>query len=415
MDLARFRAGPLPDTVLPEYAGLGIANVTPTIERHFGLHTPTAPLAVSVLPPQMLEGVHKVVMLVVDALGLSQLQRALEHGHAPYIAEIMQRDTAHLAALTSTFPSTTVCALTTFGTGLPPAQHGVTSQTIYDLMLGTTVDILRFAPTVAGRGLDTVGVDAGEWLGLPTTFEKLGPRGVAPVVVNHSQFEGTSLSRINHRGARYHGFATISDLCVNLRAAIEGNAARAYIHSYWGTLDTVAHLYGTHSPQHDAEIRVIDHALGEILLRGLRAPGTLLLLLADHGHLNSDPDHMIWLNDYPELLECLQSPPAGLDRASVLYVRPGAEEAARAYADEFLSEYALVLTAAESVKMGLYGVDPLSAKARQRIGQLLLLARENWVLKYNNPGRDRRYTVIGKHGGLSTEEMLVPLLSLRLD
>lgn len=413
--LDRFRSGPMPDTVLPEYEGLGITNVTATIERHFGIETPVLPLAESALPSRMLEGVRTIVMLVIDALGLDQLQRASERGHTPYLSELLQRDSTHLSALTSTFPSTTVCALTTLGTGLPPGRHGVTSQRIYDSSLGTLVDILSFAPVVAGRGLDTAGVDAGEWLGLPTAFQKLAPQGVAPVVVNHSQFEGTSLSRINHRGARFHGFATISDLCVNLRAAIEGQAGRAYIHSYWGTLDTVTHLYGAHSPQHDAEIQVIDHALGQILLRGLRAPATLLLILADHGHLDTDPARVVCLNDHPELLELLQAPPTGLDRASTLYVRAGFEDAAREFVERHFSECALVLSGEEAIDLGLYGAGPVTSVARQRIGQLLLLPRENWVLRYNRPGRERRHMLVGTHGGLHREEMLVPLISLRLD
>ncbi|MEJ7652005.1 MAG: alkaline phosphatase family protein, partial [Chloroflexia bacterium] len=73
-----------------------------------------------------------------------------------------------------------------------------------------------------------------------------------------------------------------------------------------------------------------------------------------------------------------------------------------------------VLTAEESIELGLYGPPPPTAVARDRTGQLLLLPRENWIAKYQRPGWDRQATNIGKHGGLSTEEMLAPLLALRL-
>jgi hypothetical protein len=415
VDSGHFRPGPFPDTVLPEYGGLGLANVVPTVEHLFGIPTDIPSLAETALPPAMLDGVRRVVTLLIDALGYAQLERAMGGGHAPYLAEILNRDFAHLGVITSTFPSTTVCALTTLGTGLPPGQHGVTNQRMYDPALGTLIDILWFGPVVAGRPLEKVGVEPAAWIGLPTVYEKLGPVGVESIVVNHAQFEGTSLSRINHRGARYRGFRTISDLCVNLRAVLEEPTGRAYVHSYWGTLDTITHEYGASSAQHDAEVRVIDHALGEILLRGLRAPGTLLLLLADHGHIDSDPNRMVWLNDHPELLALLQAPPAGLDRAVVLYVRPGLEADARRYVQAHLGNAAHVLTAEESLALGLYGPQPPSAKARERIGQLLLLPRDNWNLKYQHPGHDRKHTTVGKHGGLSPEEMIVPLIALRLD
>ncbi|MDQ3856822.1 MAG: alkaline phosphatase family protein, partial [Chloroflexota bacterium] len=245
-------------------------------------------------------------------------------------------------------------------------------------------------------------------------YERLNTQGVSTVVVNHEQFEGTSLSRINHRGARYEGFLTVSDLAVNLRAAILSTPRPAYIHSYWGMLDTVAHAYGTDSAQHSAEIRVIDHALGQILLPGLEVSSTLILILADHGHINAQHDRQLWFNDYPELLAMLQAPPAGLDRAAILYVLPECEAEARHFAERELAGVADVLTAEESVASGLYGPEPLSPRARQRLGQLLLLPRENWVMRYQYPGKERRIWSVGKHGGLSEQEMLVPMLALRL-
>ncbi|MDP9383604.1 MAG: alkaline phosphatase family protein [Chloroflexota bacterium] len=409
-----FRPGPLPGTVLPEYDGRGLANVVPTVERHFNVQTDIAPLSEAILPPHLLDGVRRVVTLLIDALGLQQLERAMQRGHAPYMSALLAQDNAHLGRITSTFPSTTVCALTTLGTGLPPGRHGVTNQQMYDSSLGTVIDILYFSPVVAGRGLDTAGIDAGQWLGLPTVYERLGPSGIAPIVVNHEQFKGTSLSRINHRGARYHGFRTISDLAVNLRAVMESSAELAYIHAYWGTLDSITHEYGPMSPQHDAEVRVIDHALGEILLRKLRAPGTLLLLLADHGHIQSDAEHAVWLNDHPELLALLQAPPVGLDRAGVLYVRPGCEAEALRYAEERLTPQVHVMSAEESLELGLYGPGPLPARSRQRMGQLLLLPVEDWRVKYQVPGKERKVWNVGTHGGLTPEEMLVPLLAVRL-
>lgn len=410
-----FRAGPIPDTVLPEYDGLGLSNVVPTIERHFGLQTDIEPLAESVLPPGLLDGAERVVTLVVDALGYGQLIDAMERGHAPYLTALSQRDAASFKPLTSTFPSTTVTALTSLGTGLPPGRHGVTNQVLFDSLLGATIDILPFAPMVAGLGLEKVGIEPGSWIGLPTVYNRLAGAGVETVVVNHSQFEGTSLSLINHRGARFVGFRTISDLCVNLRSAIESAEGPAYLHSYWGTLDSVAHVYGVDSPQQTAEIRVLDHALGELLLRGLCAPRTLLLILADHGHIDTVAERYVWLNDHPELLSMLQSPPAGLDRAGVYYVLPGFEEDARQYIDGCFGDRAYAISAQESVELGLYGPQPLSTQARQRIGQLLVLPRENWVMKYQYPGRERKHWSVGKHGGLAPEEMLVPLLAVRLD
>ena len=403
--------------VLPEYGGLGLANVAPTVERHFGVATAIPPLSPDVLPPSLLDGAVRVITLLIDALGYEQLLAAMRAGHAPHLAALSWRDSANLAPITSTFPSTTVTALTTVGTGLPPGQHGVVSQKMYDPALGTVIDVLPFAPVFAGRNLESAGLEPADWVGLPTVYDRLRASGVGTTVVNHSQFEGTSLSRINHRGAEFIGFRTVSDLCTNLRAVIEAPNAPAYIHSYWGTLDAIAHAYGTDSPQHTAEIRVLDYALGEILLGGLRSPGTLLLIVADHGHVDTVEERTVLLNRHPDLLNLLFAPPAGLDRATLLYVRPGHEAEARAYAEHHLGECARILSAEESVEMGLYGPGPLPPRTVQRIGQLLILPVENWLFKYQYPRVERKEhgRIIGKHGGLSVQEMLVPLLAARLD
>ena len=81
-----FRPGPLPDTVLPDYHGRGLANVVPTIARHFGLPTPLPPLAEQILPFARLQGVERIVTLLIDALGYVPLTQALAHGRLPALA-----------------------------------------------------------------------------------------------------------------------------------------------------------------------------------------------------------------------------------------------------------------------------------------------------------------------------------------
>jgi hypothetical protein len=410
-----FRPGPHPGTVLPEHHGLGLTNVAPTVARHFGIDTDVPPLSAAILPPDLLDGAERIVTLVIDALGYLQLVRAIERGQAPSLAALCRHAPAAFAPITSTFPSTTVTALTTLGTGLPPGQHGVIGDKLYDARLGTTINVLTFAPVLAGWPLAAAGVDPVAWLGLPTIYERLIPAGVTCVVINHAAFAGTALSGITHRGARYVGCHTLADLCAHLRAAIEATPGPAYVHAYWGALDLLGHRYGVGSPQCAAELRVIDHAIGAVLLRGLRAPRTLLLILADHGQIDTARERWTWLNDHPELLGLLQSPPAGDHRAAVLHVRPGVEAAARAYAERCLADCASVLTVEEALGLGLYGPEPIAAHVRQRMGHLLVLARGDWVVRYEYPGKERRVWQIGTHGGLMREEMLVPLLALRLD
>ena len=141
-----------------------------------------------------------------------------------------------------------------------------------------------------------------------------------------------------------------------LRTTLEGTGGPRYVHAYWGMLDTIAHAYGVGSVPYTAELRLIDFALGELVLRGLRAPHTLLLLLADHGQINAPPERWIWLNDHPALLELLRVPPTGDQRGVVLQVCDGAASAVSAYVAAHLSHCAMVVPLKQALGLALYGL-----------------------------------------------------------
>ena len=114
---------PLPDEfVWPAYDGYSVANVAPTVLRHFGIGAVRSPgLATEVVGGE-LEGAGKLVIALVDALGYLTLTKVMESGPVPGFAALADR--GRFVPLTSVFPSTTAAALSSFHTGLPPAGHG---------------------------------------------------------------------------------------------------------------------------------------------------------------------------------------------------------------------------------------------------------------------------------------------------
>lgn len=162
-------------------------------------------------------------------------------------------------------------------------------------------------------------------------------------------------------------------------------------------------------------MQAIDRAIGQILLDGLRAPRTLLVILADHGQIDIPAAHWVWLNDQPALLALLRVPPTGDQRAVILHASPGCEAVAHRYLARHLAHCATVLPTGEAITLGLYGPEPLASRVRERLGQLLVLPGEDWVIRYEYPGKERKRWQVGTHGGLAAQEMLVPLLACRLD
>lgn len=147
----------------------------------------------------------------------------------------------------------------------------------------------------------------------------------------------------------------------------------------------------------------------------MRQPDTLFLLLADHGHINCTPARTIDLvADHPALLDDLVVPPTGEGRARYLHARPGRRDAVRAYIAAHFGGLGTLLDADDALDRGLFGPRPPLPASRARIGDFVLLPHENWYFHWYPTAAMRPIPTVGRHGGLTPEEMLVPLIALRM-
>jgi hypothetical protein len=119
----------------------------------------------------------------------------------------------------------------------------------------------------------------------------------------------------------------------------------------------------------------------------------------------------VYLSDHPALERMMLLPPAAEPRASYLHVRRGQAAAVRAYIAEHLADHFLLMDIDEAVAAGIFGSGEMPLESRTRLGDMLLLARDDSrLIPAGATAKDR-----GEHGGLRPEEMLVPLLMVRLD
>jgi hypothetical protein len=78
---------------------------------------------------------------------------------------------------------------------------------------------------------------------------------------------------------------------------------------------------------------------------------------------------------------------------------------------ERLHKAFVTLTREQVLHSGLLGPGPIYAETPHRLGDLVGIARENHFLAQNQYHLQTK----GRHGGLSPQEMLVPLIGVRLD
>jgi hypothetical protein len=231
--------------------------------------------------------------------------------------------------------------------------------------------------------------------------------------VTNDAYTESPLSRMIYKGSAPWGFLSLSDHMVRTRRILESAPSeRLFVRTYYDGIDAVAHRYGPLSAEHHAEVAAIDAALEREIVRKVEDPGALFILTADHGHTTALPERQVALHDHRDFLRHLALPPTGEGRFAYLHVRPGHVEAARAYVEKVWPEVPVV-GIREAADAGLFGPGPEHPEFERRAGDLLLLPGDS-VRFTTDYGAARAPTLVGVHGGLSREEMLVPLLYRRL-
>jgi hypothetical protein len=148
-------------------------------------------------------------------------------------------------------------------------------------------------------------------------------------------------------------------------------------------------------------------------------PDTLLLMTADHGQIEVDPQRTFYLNRHaPGIERYLRTNqhgkflvPAGSARDMFLYVREDALDEAAAFLQKQLAGRAEVYPVQTLIEQNFFGSQPPSKEFLQRAGNLVILPYEYETVWWHE---ERRFDMhfLGHHGGMSPEEMEIPLLLL---
>jgi hypothetical protein len=422
---APLRERPLGSLARPLYAGRSLPNLGASV-FHSAARSPgpgaieglAAPLARDRDPLEGRAPEGPIVLLLIDGLGWNAFRRALENGSGTGArSRWLPRGWIDRARpLTSVFPSTTTCALTSLSTATPPGQNGVVGHREYLPRWGVVADLLRMAPSTTG-GTDTL--IGKEWdrrsiCPVPTLFE----RGLRADVVSRDQFEGSGFTRMIYQGARYRGYATASQFAAVLTETLARPDPPEAVFAYWDELDTSHHILGPDPDTYGLELERIAHLLEAVArrLEPAQRRRTQLWITGDHGLVEAKPEVALSIDEHPELAAALRHPPAGDRRATWFEVDPGERSEFEGRLRERLPSGSMFLSFEDAYREGLFGPGPHLSELRWRTGNLLALPAVPGGIGYHAPGATRpRRPLRGAHGGLDPEELWVPLITGSVD
>jgi hypothetical protein len=253
----------------------------------------------------------RVVLILLDALGLELLTREMDHPLIPRL------DIDHLQ---SQFPSTTAAHVTTMHLGLPVHEHGIYEWRVFEPAIGEVIVPLRFRREASDRDGELAGrLDPRALISTPTLYESLGARSV---VVEPFGVSGTPYDRAAAAGARGLGFRTLDEALTLVAGALHHDPELRYAYVYWPEIDRVGHHHGPSSAQFRAAARAALDAI-HAHATALHQAGATVLLTADHGQVDVRPDRVDYLDElWPELGAHLTQRAAGSARDVFLHVAP---------------------------------------------------------------------------------------------
>ena len=147
--------------------------------------------------------------------------------------------------------------------------------------------------------------------------------------------------------------------------------------------------------------------LGEIdrgfarFLESTRGAGVTVLVTADHGFIDTEPDTQLHLDQHPVLRDALLLPLCGEPRVAYCYVKPHAIREFEDYVSTELAFGCTVLAREEMIGAEYFGLGPPAPRLRDRIGDYALVMKENFAITDRLLGQGSNHRHIGVHGGLS--------------
>ena len=360
--------------IWPDYKNC-TANLPNSILKKFG--APTVGDTLPLLDKYLEKDYRNIVVLLLDGMGKHILEHHLQEGGAfrTHLAGIYQ----------SVFLSTTVAATTSIQSGLQPCEHCWLGWDCYYPQINQNVTV--FFSLI--QGTDKPAAD----FNVPMTFTPYEN------VLDQLKKAGINAYRLTPYDNPAPG--NIMEFCRRIKALCN-EPDRKYVFAYWDEPDGLLHGTGcTSGSVHEALVSMED------TVRKLtdELENTLLIVTADHGHI--DTDHILW-QDYPDLAACLIRPPSLEPRVLNLFIK---EEKKTFFAKEFNRQFGdcyLLLPMEEVIERKLFGNRNARDLFRSMLGDYLAIATDNRTIFFKSEPPDKWWKSM--HGSVTEDEMLIPLI-----
>ena len=386
---------------LPDYKNC-LVNLANSVLKKYGVPTTadTLPLADRYLG----KSYKNVVVLLLDAMGVSILEKHLsEDGFFR----------SHLAGeYHSVYPPTTVAATTSLLSGLYPNEHGWLGWDMYIPKLDKNVTLFTNTEQ-AHEKKDAAPIKTekdGSKIWDIDSYEELVQAADYSVGFTLLHYENI-VDKINNAGGKAFFsmpfmppfpqnpteiFERIESLCKE--------PGDKFIYAYWNEPDNTMHKTGTTSMSTHAVITDLEERVESL---AAKLEDTLLLITADHGHMDS---RNICILDYPEVMECLLRLPSIEPRTINLFVKDEYKDTfPEIFKRNFGEDDFLLMTREEVLEKKVFGIGDNREGLEDMIGDYVAFSISDVSIFVSHYEAQK---MPGGHAGLTPEEYTIPLIAV---
>lgn len=326
---------------------------------------------------------NNALVIMIDGLGWHNFNNHM--GHAPFLRQFLS------AKLYCAFPSTTAASVVSIATGVTPSQHGIIGYRVFDRRSGESISFLSSLAAGEARRF----IHSEQIIEPDTEF----------FVVTKPEYRGSGFTQLSFPDAQESFASNIEDR-FQLARDILARGKSKVVYLYIPELDQTAHKFGSESDKWLALLELVDSQTKKLILGLPKFAG--VVITADHGVIDVLEENHIFLDECEalkdKLLEC-----AGDPRANFIYLKPG-EQVDWDAVSEWLGNRGQLVTWQEAIKAGLYQfeVERFSYLAPDWI----LFAAKGYTAYHRDYAKPTSLKMIGQHGGITDEELAVPLFRL---
>ena len=355
-----------------------LTNLACSIRKYFGLdyHHKTLKDIDNLLDKNQPKN---VVLVLLDGMGSNILNRTLDEN------SFLRKN--KVKNITSVFPATTTAATTSIRTGLNPIEHGWLGWNTYLKPIDQTITLFLGVKKETGeKSLEFI--ENQDLLQVSTIAQDINnynkggaielfpfPTGDAIVYDSLSEFKTRILDETKKEGKRF-------------------------IYAYNDEPDHTMHEKGPDSIEAKNLIRERNDFI-EDLYNNLT--NTLLIVVADHGHIKVDN---LFLKDHPNIKNMLERVTSSEPRAIALKVK---DEYKDVFPEEFNKEFGKYFTLYskdEVIESGLYGEGKMHQVFIDALGDYIAIADKSNKTILDTGDEE----LVSQHAGYTDDEIYVPLI-----